>query len=229
VGKVKVALIRSLTSGRVSRLFWLEQRDEAVPNSLNNAQSMMRANASPTHRAEKGAEALEFAFVITILMTLVLGFFWFARAYNVYQTITRATREGVRQAVLPSSVADGNTYDGSAANATPETSSSPSTPIFTNYIAPVLQGEGLGTGACSGSSSINCISNYNETVAWINPGEAYQQCGVTISFGYPIRLQIPFVGVGLTTLNLHTSVSMRLENANYQATGAGGTLLPSCP
>jgi Flp pilus assembly protein TadG len=224
-----VALNRSLTLGRVSRPLGRDNRGAVASNSFRNTQSVLPANASRVHYREKGAEALEFAFVITILMTLVLGFFWFARAYNVYQTITRATREGVREAVLPSSVADGNTYDGSAANATPETSSSPSTPIFTNYIAPVLQGEGLGTGACSGSSSINCISNYNETVAWINPGEAYQQCGVTISFGYPIRLQIPFVGVGLTTLNLHTSVSMRLENANYQATGAGGTLIPSCP
>jgi Flp pilus assembly protein TadG len=224
-----MALNRSLVLEEVSRFFRLDERSAPAHNSLPNAHSMVPSIARRACPGEKGAEVLEFAFVITILMTLVLGFFWFARAYNVYQTITRATREGVRQAVLPSSVADGNTYDGSSANATPETSASPTTPIFANYIAPVLQGEGLGTGACSGSSSINCISNYNETVAWINPSDAYKQCGVTISFGYPIRMAIPFTGIGLTTFNLRTSVSMRLENANYQSTGAGGTLIPSCP
>ena len=224
-----MALNRSFSLEGVSRHFRLEKRGAVVSDSSCEAQLVAPANTRPVRRGETGAEMLEFAFVITILMTLVLGFFWFARAYNVYQTITRATREGVRQAVLPSSVADGNTYDGSSANATPETSTSPTTPIFTNYIAPVLQGEGLGTGACSGSSSINCVSNYNETVAWLNPADAYKQCGVTISFGYPIRMAIPFTGIGLTTFNLRTSVSMRLENASYQSTGAGGTLIPSCP
>jgi Flp pilus assembly protein TadG len=51
---------------------------------------------------ESGAELVEAAFVIPILLMLLLGIVWIGRAYNVYETITRAAREGDRYAVLPS-------------------------------------------------------------------------------------------------------------------------------
>ena len=47
-----------------------------------------------------GAELVEAGFVLPILLMLLLGIFSFGRAYNVYQTITRAAREGARMAVL---------------------------------------------------------------------------------------------------------------------------------
>jgi Flp pilus assembly protein TadG len=59
---------------------------------------------------ERGAELFEFALVVPVLLTLLLGVFWMGRAYNVYETITRAAREGARYAVLPSSMAQGNTF-----------------------------------------------------------------------------------------------------------------------
>ena len=59
---------------------------------------------------ERGAELFEFALVVPVLLALLLGVFWMGRAYNVYETITRAAREGVRYAVLPSSMAQGNTF-----------------------------------------------------------------------------------------------------------------------
>src|SRR5215470_15150057 len=48
---------------------------------------------------ERGVELVEFAFILPLLLTLLIGIFWVGRAYNVYQTITRAAREGAQTAV----------------------------------------------------------------------------------------------------------------------------------
>src|SRR5260370_15672691 len=50
-------------------------------------------------RGERGAELVEMAFALPILLTLLLGIIWFARAYNIYETMTRAARAGARVAV----------------------------------------------------------------------------------------------------------------------------------
>lgn len=161
--------------------------------------------------------------VLAGLMMLTLGFISFARAYNVYQTITRAAREGVREAVLPTSVFDGNTYiDNNNVFTTP------TSPIFNDYIKPALLAANLNPNACTSSSQAGCIADYNEQVSWLDPGDTDEQCGVTISFVYPYRLDVPFTTLFLTTMQLHTQVQMRLENANYQRTGAG-TYSASCP
>lgn len=52
-------------------------------------------------KGEKGAELVEVAFVIVIFMVLMIAIFQFGRAYNIYQTITTAAREGARFAVAP--------------------------------------------------------------------------------------------------------------------------------
>ena len=63
---------------------------------------------------ERGAQILEAALVLPILLTLLIGIVWVGRAYNVYQTITRAAREGARVGVAPSCGACGNTYPSSS-------------------------------------------------------------------------------------------------------------------
>jgi hypothetical protein len=168
---------------------------------------------------ERGAEMLEFALVFAMLMMLLLGLVVFARAYNVYETITRAAREGARMAALPSSAYDQSQgqqayIDNKAQYVDPASSA-----IFEDYIKPVLQAGSLNPGA---------VTNYNEQVTWLDPNDSYEQCGVIISFQYPYRLNIPFLDLGLTTIYLNANVRMRLENANYQSNGSG-TYSPSCP
>jgi Flp pilus assembly protein TadG len=150
----------------------------------------------------------EFALVLPVLLALVIGIFQFSRAYNVYQTITRAAREGARLAVLPSAVYSGNRFLDSASLITDPASSA----VFAQAIAPSLQ-----------ASSLNPkqVANYREQVGWLNPGGAQQQCGVAISFDYPFLLNIPFTGERFRTLTLHTRVQMWRENQPV----AGG----SCP
>ncbi|MFI7482200.1 TadE/TadG family type IV pilus assembly protein [Kocuria sp. M1R5S2] len=51
-------------------------------------------------RSERGAAAVEFALVLPILLTLVLGTIEFGRAYNVQISLTHAARETVRSMAI---------------------------------------------------------------------------------------------------------------------------------
>ena len=45
---------------------------------------------------DRGAAAVEFALVMPVLLSLVVGIAEFGRAYNVQATLSGAAREGVR-------------------------------------------------------------------------------------------------------------------------------------
>lgn len=51
-------------------------------------------------RGRRGQALVEFALVAPLLLLLILGLIDFARAWNVYQVITDAAREGARNAVV---------------------------------------------------------------------------------------------------------------------------------
>jgi len=50
---------------------------------------------------EKGAELVEFAFILPLLLVIIAGIWDFGRAYRINQAITNAAREGARLAVVP--------------------------------------------------------------------------------------------------------------------------------
>ena len=56
-------------------------------------------------RSEKGTALLETALVLPLLLAVSVGIFEFGRAYQTWQVITNAAREGARVAVLPNSSA----------------------------------------------------------------------------------------------------------------------------
>lgn len=147
--------------------------------------------------SEAGAELLEFAFVVPMFLTLLIGVIWIGRAYNIYENVTRAAREGARYAVLPSSVAQGNSY----ADALSDTCTA-DTVAFTNYVKPVLASDNLNpslvTGYCQ--KKVCLESTYP------------QQWGVQVSFNYPVTLTIPFTPLNATTINIPAHAQMRLEN-----------------
>lgn len=51
-------------------------------------------------RGRRGQALVEFALILPVLLLLVLGLVDFARAWNVFQVITDAAREGARTAVV---------------------------------------------------------------------------------------------------------------------------------
>ena len=52
-------------------------------------------------RREEGAALIETAFTLPIMLLVCVGILEFGRAYQTWQVITNASREGARVAVLP--------------------------------------------------------------------------------------------------------------------------------
>ena len=52
-------------------------------------------------RGERGAALVETAFVLPIMLLVCVGILEFGRAYQTWQILTNAAREGARVAVLP--------------------------------------------------------------------------------------------------------------------------------
>ena len=164
-----------------------------------------------------GAEIAETAVVLPILFTILLGIFFFGRAYNIHGTITQAAMQGARAAVAPLCA----TCAGGAL---------PADQIATNVIAPVLQASHLNTAAVqpftptacacgsvacgtpvacdpagvSATPSICVQQNVNLTATAGN-----QQCGTAVSFQYPYGFNLPFQSF---TLQMKASAQMRAEN-----------------
>jgi Flp pilus assembly protein TadG len=57
-------------------------------------------------RSERGAALLEMALTLPLLLLVCVGILEFGRAYQTWQVLTNAAREGARIAVLPGSTAD---------------------------------------------------------------------------------------------------------------------------
>jgi len=53
------------------------------------------------HGNETGAELIEFAFVLPLLLLVIVGIFDFGFLFQRYEVVTNAAREGARAAVLP--------------------------------------------------------------------------------------------------------------------------------
>src|SRR5919198_3401170 len=55
-------------------------------------------------RGERGAAAVEFAIVSTVLFMIVFGIIEFGRTYSQYEVLQGAAREGARRAAVGASV-----------------------------------------------------------------------------------------------------------------------------
>jgi Flp pilus assembly protein TadG len=62
----------------------------------------MRQQLLAAGRGERGAELIEVALTLPLLLLVSVGIFEFGRAYQTWQILTNAAREGARLAVLPS-------------------------------------------------------------------------------------------------------------------------------
>ncbi len=154
-------------------------------------------------REDRGAELVEAALVLPLLLTLLVGVLWIGRAYNVYETMTRAAREGARALVLTNCASCGNALYSAAS-------------VQTNYVNPAL---------ASASLDPAQVTAYSSTYVWLDPSASPpQQCGVAISFRYPFQLLIPFTSLNFTSVSISTQVQMRMEN--QPTTCSAGSAVP---
>ena len=140
----------------------------------------------------RGAEILEAAIVLPILLTLCIGAVWMGRAYNVYETMTRAAREGARFAVAPSCATCGN--------------AAPTDGEVTAVINTAL------SAASMDPAQVNPAITITRNVV-LNPTDpsSVQVSGVVIRFGYPFQFVVPFTSLNTSTITISTSVRMRQE------------------
>ncbi len=149
-----------------------------------------------------GAEIVEMALVVPMLLALLIGMFWAGRAYNVYETITRAAREGARVAVAPSCATCGNAL--------------PNSTIIQTQVDNVLSSANMNTTGNGGVS----VSIQQSQKLGLDPNNANATWTV-VTIGYPFQFSIPFTSVGTASTTapctaagicIKTRAQMREEN-----------------
>lgn len=166
----------------------------------------------------RGQEIAEAAVVLPLVFMLLLGIYWFGRAYNIYATITHAAREGARVAVVSNCATCGNT--------------APSTAAITSRVTQTLQASKIDPGQigastpplslppCPGSSPPNTCqldSTTNITVCTnvqLTPTTSTgpPACGLAVSFRYPYQFLLPFTSLNMQKIWLKANVQMLGEN-----------------
>lgn len=174
-----------------------------------------------------GSEIAEAALVLPILFMLLLGIYWFGRAFNVYATINHAAREGARAAIAQSSAC--------------ATCASPNTPLTADLVAAqvkqALQASHLDPGqvappaslpartACVGGGPVACsvvggagnpqvCVRFNvllQPPASLPAGSGAPACGVSVEFQYPYQFSFPFTSLNMQTITLNAGVQMAGE------------------
>ena len=167
--------------------------------------------------SDAGQEIIEAAIVFPLLFMLLLGIYWFGRAFNIYGTINHAAREGARVAMVSSCASCGNAPASSSSLATAVTNSLIASRLdpnqaqaFTPTPAPV---------ACQAISAPLCstvvLPPYTGTIylcspVQINPPPGASNsnpiCGVTVSFQYPYQFWFPFTSLNMQQVLLKASV-----------------------
>jgi Flp pilus assembly protein TadG len=136
----------------------------------------------------QAAELVEMAFVIPLLLTLLIGIFWAARAYNIYETITRAAREGARAAVTPTCSTCGDAFPASTTVKAAVTNS---------LAASGMQTSGTGiTIDVQQHQQLNLDAN-NPSALW-----------TVVTVTYPFQFTLPFTSVNASTVSMTTTSQM---------------------
>ena len=114
-------------------------------------------------RSERGAELVEFAIVMPVLLMLVAGIVDFAFLFHSYQVTTNAAREGARLAMLPGY--DLNDYAAAKSRVDDYIRTAGASGAFTRAVAPATVDLGGGLTA----SGVQVSVTYTHTFMFIGP------------------------------------------------------------
>jgi Flp pilus assembly protein TadG len=144
----------------------------------------------------RGAELVEFAYVIWILMGLLILVFWCGRAYSVYQAVERAAREGARVYLASTCATCGNAQNDPTAT-----------------IDRVLSAASLDPAQAIPPPTFTP----NQVLVASNPPNSTQVSGVTVVVSYPLQLNMPLLSwfsanpAMVPSVTIRSTVSMRQE------------------
>lgn len=149
--------------------------------------------------SETGAELVEMALILPALLSLLLGVIWMGRAYNIYETITRAAREGARVAAANSCATCGN----AAATVTNVENA-----VLNSLSASNIDASKVIVPTCTGnlSTKVCYIRNFQLN----NTGDVPIELGVVVSLSYQIKFPIPFLTMAPITVTARAQ--MRQES-----------------
>jgi Flp pilus assembly protein TadG len=154
-------------------------------------------------RAQSGAEIVEFALTLPLLLLVVLGIIEFGFLFQQYEVVTNAAREGARIATLP-------TY---SANATATQTN------VTTRVNQYLAAGGLGSASAiyggSGCPGACTWLPVNDTIIAGTPGLCVKVFPLTVEYQHPVAFVggvLTFFGRSLpTTITLRATARMRNE------------------
>jgi|HubBroStandDraft_6_1064221.scaffolds.fasta_scaffold354788_2 Flp pilus assembly protein TadG len=168
-------------------------------------------------RETSGQEVAEAALVLPIAFLILLGIFWFGRAYNVYATVTHAAAEGARVAATPTCATCTNVPQSDAAVFAEISSILQASKLDINqiraYSPPAYATLPAGCDAlynnvliCRGVLLNNPTTAQACTTAATNPPAA---CGTMVSFRY--RFSFPFT-TNFQLIQIPAAAEARVEN-----------------
>lgn len=155
-------------------------------------------------RTESGAEIVEFALTLPLLLLVVLGIIEFGFLFQQYEVVTNAAREGARIATLP-------TYSGSAAL----TQTNVTTRVDQYLTAGGLSSSSSVRTVCGGSGG--CPGNWlsiKDTIVAGPPAVCVTVFPVTVQYLHPIPFLsgiVRYFGMTFGTITLKATARMRSE------------------
>jgi Flp pilus assembly protein TadG len=149
----------------------------------------LRSIARRSLRADSGAELVEFALTLPLLLLVVLGIIEFGFMFHEYEVVTNAAREGARIAVLPA-------YSATDAQ---------------NRAVQYLQASGLQSAQITPLPTVT-----GPAAVAIGGGKCVSTVTVTVSYAHPVPFIsgiMSYFGQTFGAVTLHGSSTMRSEAA----------------
>ncbi len=162
---------------------------------MTKTENVNQAKGSAWSEAS-GSELVEFALILPALLMLMSGIFWGARAFNVYETIHRAAREGARVAVAPTCFGCG-----SAGAFLTASGGCSGTDAIDTAITSSMAASGL---PCR--TGVTVSVSQHQKLDDDTTGSATQWTVVTIT--YPYQFTLPFTPMNMTTVNISATAQM---------------------
>jgi len=158
-----------------------------------------------------GSQIAEAALVLPLAFMMLLGIYWFGRAFNIYATINQAAQQGARVGAAQTCATCGNTSQlatqGAAVIANVMQASHVDPGQIQSY-APLVN-FCSGGGSCSPTTAnITMCTNVRITPS-VSPGPP--ACGVSVSFQYPYQSWLPFTSLNMQRVLLKVDVQMKGE------------------
>jgi Flp pilus assembly protein TadG len=164
-----------------------------------------------------GSEIAEAALVLPIFFMIMLGIYWFGRAFNVYATINHAAREGARLAVAQTCAACGNAQPSLTAIGTQVAQSLRASSLDPTQVQNLGGSRtacgGLGTTSCQVPSSGPqiCVFYNVQLPNTLPAGSGTPACGVSVQFQYPYQFALPYTSLNMQKIMLNAGVQMTGE------------------